>query len=67
MRESDSRTVFSPLAVLCKKGFRTWIDCVAYLKRVRAGAALQSRGGQIDPNIDSIDTNVGIGIGSILA
>ncbi len=25
------------------------------------------RGGQIDPNIDSIDTNVGIGIGSILA
>ncbi len=25
------------------------------------------RGGNIDPNIDSIDTNVGIGIGSILA
>ncbi len=25
------------------------------------------RGEQIDPNIDSIDTNVGIGIGSILA
>ncbi len=22
------------------------------------------RGGQIDPNIDSIDTNIGIGIGS---
>ncbi len=28
---------------------------------------LQTRGGRIDPNIDSIDTNVGIGIGSILA
>ncbi len=26
-----------------------------------------TRGGRIDPNIDSIDTNVGIGIGSILA
>ncbi len=26
-----------------------------------------SRVGRIDPNIDSIDTNVGIGIGSILA
>ncbi len=28
---------------------------------------LSIRGGRIDPNIDSIDTNVGIGIGSILA
>lgn len=27
----------------------------------------QSRGGWIDPNIHSIDTNAGIGIGSILA
>lgn len=27
----------------------------------------QSRGGGIDPNIHSIDTNAGIGIGSILA
>ncbi len=31
------------------------------------GARMLARGGQIDPNIDSIDTNVGIGIGSILA
>ncbi len=29
--------------------------------------SFSSRGGRIDPNIDSIDTNVGIGIGSILA
>ncbi len=28
---------------------------------------LKTRGGRIDPNIDSIDTNVGIDIGSILA
>ncbi len=28
---------------------------------------VKGRGGRIDPNIDSIDTNVGIGIGSILA
>ncbi|XP_058648808.1 interferon gamma receptor 1-like isoform X1 [Onychostoma macrolepis] len=43
MRESDSRAVFSPLGVLCKRGFRrTGIDCVAHLKRVRAGAARQT-------------------------
>ncbi len=29
--------------------------------------SMRSRGGRIDPNIDSIDSNVCIGIGSILA
>ncbi len=43
MRESSSRAVISPLAVFCKRGYRTWIDCVAHLKRMRAGAARQSK------------------------
>ena len=36
------------------------------LKRI-LGEGMLARGGQIDPNIDSIDTKVSIGIGSILA
>lgn len=31
------------------------------------GSALSGRSGRIDPNINSIDTKVNIGIGSILA
>ncbi len=36
-------------------------------KSVICRGSVLCRGGRIDPNIDSIDTNVGIGIGSILA
>ncbi len=50
------------------------MDCLDFENGSRKGENIDGsdksvlcRGGRINPNIDSIDTNVGIGIGSILA
>lgn len=65
----NGRTVFSEVMIYVKKK-QSWLSLSQRYTLLAKNSAqwchTQSRRGRIDPDIDNIDTSVGIGIGSVL-